>query len=286
MNGDSSRLFAGALRSCIFFLLSCAGVPVQAGRGSDAVLDAMSIPIEFVLFALTLLGVALFHHHTLRVALVGLASAVSLAIGLEMLPYAAMAGAILTLRWVWDRAEAERLARMGVRELTLIGQDTTCYGEDFALQDGLALLLQLAERLLLGREGAAMRLQPHAIQLRDRGDTTRHPPNRSHIVRRQQELHVARASALREFHEAFPDAGRLGDARGLLKPAFIFADIEFVRPSRTNFTRTMSPSLRTMRHVTLSAVIPDQRGTGSSSMVRIRSPGRSPAFSAGESGRR
>jgi len=38
-------------------------------------------------------------------------------------------------------AEAGRLARGGVRELTLIGQDTTCYGEDFGLQDGLALLL-------------------------------------------------------------------------------------------------------------------------------------------------
>jgi Na+/H+ antiporter NhaD/arsenite permease-like protein len=31
------------------------------------------IPIEFVLFALTLLGVAIFHHYTLRVALIGLA---------------------------------------------------------------------------------------------------------------------------------------------------------------------------------------------------------------------
>jgi ribosomal protein S12 methylthiotransferase len=39
-------------------------------------------------------------------------------------------------------AEAERLARMGVREITLIGQDTTCYGEDFGLKDGLALLLE------------------------------------------------------------------------------------------------------------------------------------------------
>jgi ribosomal protein S12 methylthiotransferase len=38
-------------------------------------------------------------------------------------------------------AEAERLARTGVREITLIGQDTTCYGEDFGLKDGLALLL-------------------------------------------------------------------------------------------------------------------------------------------------
>jgi len=39
-------------------------------------------------------------------------------------------------------AEAERLARTGVREITLIGQDTTCYGEDFGLKDGLALLLE------------------------------------------------------------------------------------------------------------------------------------------------
>jgi len=39
-------------------------------------------------------------------------------------------------------AEAERLARSGVREITLIGQDTTCYGEDFDLKDGLALLLE------------------------------------------------------------------------------------------------------------------------------------------------
>src|SRR5664279_1794800 len=39
-------------------------------------------------------------------------------------------------------AEAERLAEQGVREITLIGQDTTCYGEDLGLKDGLALLLE------------------------------------------------------------------------------------------------------------------------------------------------
>jgi len=39
-------------------------------------------------------------------------------------------------------AEAERMARAGVREITLIGQDTTCYGEDFGLKDGLARLLE------------------------------------------------------------------------------------------------------------------------------------------------
>jgi ribosomal protein S12 methylthiotransferase len=37
--------------------------------------------------------------------------------------------------------EAERMADAGVRELTLIGQDTTSYGEDLGLRDGLPLLL-------------------------------------------------------------------------------------------------------------------------------------------------
>src|ERR1700730_2986052 len=44
-------------------------------------------------------------------------------------------------------AEAERLAQTGVREITLIGQDTTCYGEDFGLKDGLALLLEKLARI-------------------------------------------------------------------------------------------------------------------------------------------
>jgi ribosomal protein S12 methylthiotransferase len=39
-------------------------------------------------------------------------------------------------------AEAEKLVASGVRELVLIGQDTTCYGEDLGLKDGLATLLE------------------------------------------------------------------------------------------------------------------------------------------------
>ena len=43
-------------------------------------------------------------------------------------------------------AEATRLAAQGVREINLIGQDTTCFGEDLGIQDGLATLLeQLAQ---------------------------------------------------------------------------------------------------------------------------------------------
>jgi ribosomal protein S12 methylthiotransferase len=44
-------------------------------------------------------------------------------------------------------AEAERLARGGVREIVLIGQDTTCYGEDLGLKDGLAALLDRLARI-------------------------------------------------------------------------------------------------------------------------------------------
>ena len=44
-------------------------------------------------------------------------------------------------------AEAEALVAEGVREITLIGQDTTCYGEDLGLKDGLALLLDRLARI-------------------------------------------------------------------------------------------------------------------------------------------
>ena len=46
-------------------------------------------------------------------------------------------------------AEAHRLVNAGVQEITLIGQDTTCYGEDLGLRDGLAQLLDA----LAGIEG-------------------------------------------------------------------------------------------------------------------------------------
>jgi hypothetical protein len=57
-------------------------------------------------------------------ALVGISTAASLSIGLEMLPYAAMAGAIIALRWVWDRAESPRLS---LYALTLGGGSSIGY---------------------------------------------------------------------------------------------------------------------------------------------------------------
>ncbi len=55
-------------------------------------------------------------------------------------------GAFRSRRFESVISEATRLFSQGVREINLIGQDTTCYGEDFGLKDGLALLLaRLAE---------------------------------------------------------------------------------------------------------------------------------------------
>ncbi len=44
-------------------------------------------------------------------------------------------------------AEARQLVACGVQEITLIGQDTTCYGEDLGLKDGLATLLDELARI-------------------------------------------------------------------------------------------------------------------------------------------
>src|ERR1700734_392023 len=60
-------------------------------------------------------------------------------------------------------AEAERLAQSGVREITLIGQDTTCYGEDFGLKDGLALLLEKLASIEELRWGRFLYAYPNKI---------------------------------------------------------------------------------------------------------------------------
>ncbi len=51
-------------------------------------------------------------------------------------------GAFRSRRFESVIAEAARLFTHGVREINLIGQDTTCYGEDLGLKDGLAMLLE------------------------------------------------------------------------------------------------------------------------------------------------
>src|SRR5579863_9921729 len=51
-------------------------------------------------------------------------------------------GAFRSRRFESIVREAENLAASGAREITLIGQDTTSYGEDLGLRDGLAQLLE------------------------------------------------------------------------------------------------------------------------------------------------
>jgi ribosomal protein S12 methylthiotransferase len=49
-------------------------------------------------------------------------------------------------------SEATRLFSQGVREINLIGQDTTCYGEDLGMKDGLAALLERLAQIPTARE--------------------------------------------------------------------------------------------------------------------------------------
>jgi ribosomal protein S12 methylthiotransferase len=53
-----------------------------------------------------------------------------------------MRGAFRSRRFASVIREAENLAQHGVRELTIVGQDTTSYGEDLGIRDGLPSLLR------------------------------------------------------------------------------------------------------------------------------------------------
>jgi len=63
---------------------------------------------QLALLALTVAGLC-DPHRARGGVIVGLASAASLTIGLELLPFEVMEGAIIGLRWVWDRGDAARL---------------------------------------------------------------------------------------------------------------------------------------------------------------------------------
>jgi Na+/H+ antiporter NhaD/arsenite permease-like protein len=65
-----------ALAAALLCALPPAALAAQ-GTASPEPVYLLGIPVDFILFALTLLGVAVFHHHTLRVALTGLAAIVA-----------------------------------------------------------------------------------------------------------------------------------------------------------------------------------------------------------------
>jgi hypothetical protein len=63
---------------CFSFVLAATPCLIAApavaatGDAAGAPLYFLGIPVDFILFGLTLLGVAVYHHHTLAVALSGL----------------------------------------------------------------------------------------------------------------------------------------------------------------------------------------------------------------------
>jgi len=68
--GWSLGVLLGALLLSPPALAAASGTPVEP-------ISVLGIPVDFILFALTLLGVAVFHHNTLQVALTGLAAIVA-----------------------------------------------------------------------------------------------------------------------------------------------------------------------------------------------------------------
>ena len=63
-----------ALRFATLLITCLSTAAAFAATGAPPEPPAIAgIPIDFILFAVTLLGVALFHHHTLKVAVTGLA---------------------------------------------------------------------------------------------------------------------------------------------------------------------------------------------------------------------
>jgi Na+/H+ antiporter NhaD/arsenite permease-like protein len=71
MNVSLMRIPAAAafLAFAALFLLAS---PAAAATGTASSIDLWGIPVDFILFALVLLGVAVLHHYTLQVALTGL----------------------------------------------------------------------------------------------------------------------------------------------------------------------------------------------------------------------
>src|SRR5688572_8173543 len=69
----------GVSSGILLALLLVLSNPATAASGASAAepLYLLGIPVDFILFGATLLGVALFHHHTLQVALTGLGAIVA-----------------------------------------------------------------------------------------------------------------------------------------------------------------------------------------------------------------
>ena len=106
-------------------------------------------------------------------------------------------------------AEAERLAQSGVREITLIGQDTTCYGEDLGLKDGLAA----AAGKTRGRRRPAVDSLPLRLSQQNHGPTAgddRSPRQYLFVHRRAPAARIGNGS---EAHETWRRSATCSCAR-------------------------------------------------------------------------
>jgi len=70
--GDRETRRSGAFLRTAGIAILIAAPDIAAAAAEPPAL--FGVPVDFVLFGLTLIGVAIFHHHTLRVALIGLAT--------------------------------------------------------------------------------------------------------------------------------------------------------------------------------------------------------------------
>ena len=107
-------------------------------------------------------------------------------------------------------SEATRLFRQGVREINLIGQDTTCYGEDLGLKDGLAhLLARLAQIETARREVDSL---PLRLSEQGHAEAARHHRRTRCAGEVHRHAAAARQRAGAEAHEARRARGHLPEA--------------------------------------------------------------------------
>ncbi|HWE21131.1 MAG TPA: citrate transporter [Hyphomicrobiaceae bacterium] len=102
MRWATAGFFAVAAGAILTFL---SALPVEAAGAVDGgatPLYLLGIPVDFILFGLTLLGVALFHHHTLQVALTGLGAIVAYKLALTGFKFGpGLAGLALHMQHEW-----------------------------------------------------------------------------------------------------------------------------------------------------------------------------------------
>ena len=102
MRWATAGLFAVAVGAVLTLLSAMPAEAAGTVDGGAAPLYLLGIPVDFILFGLTLLGVALFHHHTLQVALAGLGAIVAYKLALTGFKFGpGLAGLALHMQHEW-----------------------------------------------------------------------------------------------------------------------------------------------------------------------------------------